>query len=369
MRSLVILLCLGAILGGCSFAKDPKGKESVSNLSNPIKDSVTAFDKLLVGIRTNDTKLFEEGLKKASFDDLNTLTFSGQSLVELCVQYERLEFFEKLVAAGASTFRPSFYAVDGLRRVRIKDKKFRLAYIDAKSRELNLAYVECMKGTPLEFAEYLKRRWISPLYSVCGQNRNFFDHFFSERMRQNNEDALVILDSYLNAAHLSKSDVLGAAVAAALRAKNESVFAVLESHCLIHECDLNYDRILNFVRDGFIKEVLDGYEVLVKRYRNSVGGLPSYFTRSSNGISTVMESDDEARSAIEELPQESYKYFDKEIDIALINRRSEMTDIDESEYFDKRAKSLGLDLSIPAGKTSTPKPLSRPGPNPYDEVE
>lgn len=381
MRSLVVLLCLGAVLAGCSFAKDPKGKESVSNLSNPIEDSVTAFDKLIVGIRTNDSKLFEEGLNKASLEDLNTLSFSGQSLIELCIQYGRFEFFEKLTAAGASIFRFSMYSAEGMRTLVIEDRKFKLAYLAVKDREMSLAFAECVKDSPLEFAEYLKKRWLSPLYPICGRDRNFFDYYFAENMRAQHDRALAVLDAYLNNSLFAKDEIVSAAMVVALRFKNESIFDVLDAHCLVNECVGHYESLLRFIGRGRLKDVLEGYELLVNRYsaRPPEKGFPKYIVNRYSIVNPVPpglrprfnpDEDTEAVPGIGVVVTDSKGsdrtvfsdsiYLDAAIDRVLLERRAVIVDDDELKYFDERAKELGLEVlekksSVsPSGAVSPP---------------
>lgn len=273
MNRNLLLLTLVLFATSCSFKKDgvdtpPKvDNGNASTTREAVEASaVSNFDKLAYAIDKNDSALFDSILKVAKRSDLNQLSSYGKSLLEMTLQKKRMEFFKLLLAAGASPFRPTASAPEGLRTTYVADRDSRMALLDATRAFSVAASRVCLLNDLKKTIEHLDENFILPTYFSCG-DLSIFDYYLNDQvsgLRVKTEQKLELIKHFLDSSRAEYRTNVGALLKIGFKTNNGELLRLVSNECRQLECK---DIPLDFLYTDFtvmkLDEALRKYEFFI----------------------------------------------------------------------------------------------------------
>lgn len=256
---LLIIVAISMSLMACSFSKDKnkdnKNAEQAQSRADVDALLMTTFERLAVSIIENDSKAFNLALAKAKRSDLNQRTPGGKSLLELCIESDRFDFFRDLIDAGIAPYMPTKYSDEGLRKTLVPQAEFRSLVLYAQKKLAQDASAVCVKNDVQQTISFLKESYAHLYVKACGAFDLFEYHFMQPELFDESKISLIV-DF---AADFRNETVMGMALSAAILAKNVSAIRLIDEKILVLRISPKFSDLEDFIINSTLEELIDVY--------------------------------------------------------------------------------------------------------------
>lgn len=273
---LLIIVAISMSLMACSFSKEKSKSDNTTQDKLQTRENIdallmTTFERLAIAIIENDSKAFNLALVKAKRSDLNQLTPGGKSLLELCIETDRLDFFRDLIDAGIAPFMPTKYSEQGLRNTLVPKAEFKTLVINAQKKLAHEASTVCVKNDVARTISFLKESYAGLYVRACGLYDLFEYHFLQPSLFGEAELSLVVEF----ASEFNSELVMGQALSSAIVAKNMLAVKLIDEKNMVLGKSPTFGKLVQFVANSNMEELLDVYAFVEEE--NAKLGAGSYF--------------------------------------------------------------------------------------------
>lgn len=258
---LLIIVAISMSLMACSFSKDKNKDNNATAQTHEDVDALllTNFERLVVAIRRNDSKEFYSVLKKATLAELNQQNSIGMSLLEICVENDRFDFYRDLLAGGASPFIRTTHPLGD---VVYKKPEYKMYYIKAQESFLLRASAVCQENNVDNTLHFLMETKTRGGLRVCGRF-DLYEYHFSLGQPLSEPDLKKVAEYAI--VKREQMGELGSALASALVNENETALSFLESRLPTIQNDVAIDKLIGFLKDASLSNVLKFYKFFESR--------------------------------------------------------------------------------------------------------